>query len=71
MGLSNHMAQSRLDHLVDLTFGVSLGTLAGLWESLLHLGGQSVNLSSDLGIGVEFLLILESLSKLNLLKGKQ
>ena len=68
--LGDHFVEGGLDHVLDLTVGVGLGTLARLCEGLLNGVGKRSNLSIDLGIGVGSLLTLHCLSNVGLLEGE-
>ena len=69
--LGDHFVEGGLDHVLDLTVGVGLGTLARLSEGLLHGVGKGTDLSIDLGIGVGGLLTLNSLNNIRLLEGEK
>lgn len=69
--LGDHLVDGGLDHVLDLTLGIGLGTLARLCEGLLNGVGKRSNLSIDLGIGVGGLLTLNSLGNVGLLEGEE
>jgi hypothetical protein len=69
--LGDHLVDGGLDHVLDFTSSVGLGTLARLRESLLNGVGQRSNLSIDLGIGVSGLLTLDSLGNIRLLESEK
>ena len=69
--IGDHLVDGGLDHVLNVTSRVGLGTLARLCESLLHGVGQGINLSIDLGICVRCQPILYCLSNILLLESEE